>query len=32
VTRLTIGVDISGTKVLGGLVDAAGDVLAQARA
>ncbi|GAA1744337.1 ROK family glucokinase [Luedemannella helvata] len=28
---LTIGVDIGGTKVLGGVVDAAGEVLAQAR-
>ena len=28
---LTIGVDIGGTKVLGGVVDAAGDVLAQTR-
>src|SRR5690242_216509 len=28
---LTIGVDIGGTKVLGGVVDSAGDVLAQTR-
>ena len=30
-TELTIGVDIGGTKVLAGVVDANGDVLAQAR-
>jgi glucokinase len=28
---LTIGVDIGGTKILGGLVDSAGDVVVQTR-